>query len=408
MQATARKGKVKELAKCRELPKEHSQRKLGYLWMVELRFPGMRSRKFFRHDQSEERDKHIADLNERADALARKDRAIVSDEILLSDAAAAYKALHPYGKSLGDAVAFYVQHLETTAKRDATPLSEIVRRFLDEKEKEGVSDVHLADLKNRIARFAVEFGETPIANIDRNDISDWLHALPLAPQSKKNFRRVLGNLFSYAVRAGVLEVNPVAATSNPKTRRKKAVILKPDEVSQLLTASPTETLPAFILMTFCGIRNKETFRLDWRDIDWEDGTVEVSAEDGKRESHARHVTIPENALEWLRPLAKRRGKIAAFRDFDEYTRRLQDARAAAGWDVGEWPANALRKTFISCHYESHGSVDATAKEAGTSVAMIHTHYRKLIKKKDADRLWEIRPATEKGNVTGIEAGKKPA
>ena len=193
----------------------------------------------------------------------------------------------------------------------------------------------------------------------------------------------------------------MAATSNPKTRRKKAVILTPEEVSQLLTASPAETLPAFILMTFCGVRNREMFRLDWKQIDWEDSTVEITAEDAKREGHARHVTIPSNALEWLRPLAKRRGKIANFRDFDEYTRRLQDARAIAGWDLGTWPANAIRKTFISCHYESHGSVDATAKEAGTSVAMIHAHYRKLIKKKDADRLWKIRPADAAGNVTMI-------
>ena len=125
--------------------------------------------------------------------------------------------------------------------------------------------------------------------------------------------------------------------------------------------------------------------------------------DGKREGHARHVTIPENALEWLRPLAKRRGKIANFRDFDEYTRRLQDARALAGWDVGEWPPNALRKTFISCHYESFGSVDRTAKEAGTSVAMIHTHYRKLVKKRDADRLWEIRPKAPGENVVAMKS-----
>lgn len=73
----------------------------------------------------------------------------------------------------------------------------------------------------------------------------------------------------------------------------------------------------------------------------------------------------------------------------------------AEWNVGTWPANALRKTFISCHYESFGSVDATAKEAGTSVAMIHAHYRKIIKKKDADRFWQIRPADASGNVTMI-------
>jgi integrase len=392
MQATAtRRAKANDLVKCRELSKNHSQRKAGYLWLVETRIDGKRSRKFFRHDESEKRDHFYADESARVAVVAKSHRAFATDESLLTEAVTAFKALQPYGKTLADAVGFYVQHLDAMAKHDATPLSAVVKRFMDEKERENLSTVHLADLKNRIARFEITFGEKPIASITRHDIASWLNDLELAPQSKINFRRVLGNVFSYALRAGHIVVNPVAATTAPKTRRKRAVILEPDEVRQLLHASPEDTLPALVLMTFCGVRNREMFRLDWSAIDWEDSTLEITAEEGKREGHARHVTIPANALEWLRPLAKKRGKIAAFRDFDEYTRRLQAARASAGWDVGQWPNNALRKTFISCHYETHGSIDETAKQAGTSVAMIFTHYRKLIKKAKADLLWEIRP-----------------
>jgi integrase len=404
----SKQPKKRDPVKCRELPKKHSQRKAGYLWIVETRLAGKRSRKFFRHDESEERDKFMADETTRVSNAAKSDRVLATDESLLTEAAAAHRALKPHGKTLTDAVRFYVQHLEATAKHDATPLSTVVKKFLDEKERGGLSQVHLADLKNRIARFEITFGKTPIGSIHRNDIADWLHALPLAPQSKVNFRRVLGNVFTYAVRAGNITVNPVTATAAPKVRRKRAVILTPAEVKQLLNASPAKTLPALVLMTFCGVRNREMFRLEWSSVDWEDGTLEITAEEGKREGHARHVTIPANALKWLRPLAKKRGKIAAFRDFDEYTRRLQDARAVAGWDVGEWPANALRKTFISCHYETHGSIDSTAKEAGTSVGMIHTHYRKLIKKKEADKLWGILPGNAPANVASIEEGRASA
>ncbi len=409
MQATAtRRFKANDLVKWRELSKNHSQRMAGYLWLVETRIEGKRTRKFFRHDESEKRDEFHADESARVAAVAKSHRAFATDESLLTEAVTAFKALQPYGKTLADAVRFYVQHLDVMAKHDATPLSAVVKRFLDEKEREGLSEVHLADLKNRIARFEITFGEKPIASIDRNAIAGWLSDLPLAPQSKINFRRVLGNVFSYALRAGHIAANPVTATTAPKIRRKRAVILEPDEVRQLLHASPKDTLPALVLMTFCGVRNREMFRLDWSAIDWEDGTLEITAEEGKREGHARHVTIPAAALEWLRPLSKKRGKIAAFRDFDEYTRRLQAARALAGWGVGEWPNNALRKTFISCHYETHGSIDETAKQAGTSVAMIFTHYRKLIKKAKADLLWEIRPGNAPANVTAIEQGRATA
>jgi integrase len=390
--------------KCRELSKNHSQRKAGYLWIVETRIGG-RSRRFFKHDEAAKRDEFIADLAERATIVAKSDRAIVTDEALLMEAVSSHKMLKPYGKTLCEAVTFYIEHLEAVAKHDATPFSTVVKRFMIEKERENLSAVHIADLKNRLARFEITFGEKPIGGITRNDIADWLNALPLAPQSKVNFRRVLSNVFSFAIRAGNIAINPVTATSNPKIRRKKAVIISPDEVRQLLNASPADTLPALVLMTFCGVRNREMFRLDWSAVDWEDGTIEITSEESKRESHARHVTISPNALEWLTPLFKKRGKIANFRNFDEYTRRLQNARAVAGWSVGEWPANALRKTFISCHYETHGSIDATAKEAGTSVSMIHAHYRKLIKKREADRLWQILPGTKPANITPLNSIK---
>lgn len=406
--AATKRAKPRDPVKCRELSKKHSQRKAGYRWIVETRIDGNRSRKFFRHDESAERDTFIADETARVSAVAKSDRALATDESLLTEAAAAHRTLKPYGKTITAAVAFYVAHLEAMAKHDATPLSSVVKRFIDEKEREGLSAVHLADLKNRIARFELAFGKLPIVGIDRNAIAAWLNDLPLAPQSKINFRRVLGNLFSYAVRAGNITVNPVAATSPPKSRRKRAVILTPEEVEKLLNASRADTLPSLVFMTFCGIRNREMFRLDWSAVDWEDGTLEISAEEGKREGHARHVTIPANALEWLRPHAKKRGKIAAFRDFDEYTRRLQDARAAAGWAVGEWPSNALRKTFISCHYETHGSIDETAKQAGTSVGMIHAHYRKLIKKKEAEKLWEVLPSAGPANLLPFKPAAKPA
>ena len=360
--------------------------------MVEARLGGTRSRKFFKHNEAEERDKHVEELEGKLEKLAKGDRPILNDEKLLEQAARAAKALEPHGKSLADAAAFYLAHLEAEASRDATTVSEMKKRLLDEREREGVSDRHYGDLKSRLARFCGEFGDTPIASLDRNAISKWILALDVAPQTKVNYRRVLSNLFSYAVKTGVIPTNPVRDTANVRVRRKKAIILTPDEVSTLLSHCPDNVLPAVALMVFCGIRNGEVFRLDWSEIDWEDGTIEISAEKAKREGHARHVTIPENARAWLLPHAKTRGAIADFVNLYAFTKALQDTRKAAGWKPGAWPENALRKTFISCHYESFGSIDETAKQAGTSVGIIHRHYRKLIKQKVAERLWKIRPA----------------
>jgi integrase len=360
--------------------------------MVESRLAGTRRRKFFRHNQAQERDNYVAEIEGSIDSLAKADRSILVDENLLEAASRASKALAPHGKSIADAAAFYLDHLEAEATRDATTVSEVVRRFLDEKEGEGISERHRLDLRNRLNSFKKDHGDAPIASLDRNAISEWILGLELAPQSKVNFRRALSNLFSYATRAGVIATNPVRDAAAVKVRRKKTEILTSDEVSNLLTHCPEDVLPAMVLQVFCGVRNAEVFRLGWPDLDWEDGTIEISALNAKREGHARHSTIPPNAQAWLRPLAKTRAPIAPFEKFHNFTKALQDARRAAGWEPGAWPDNALRKTFISCHYESWGSIDETAKEAGSSVGIIHRHYRKLIKKKEADKLWEIWPA----------------
>jgi integrase len=391
MKSPATKRKPKDGVSFKKLPAKHSQRRKGYLWMVESRLNGKRARKFFRHDEAEKRDKHVENINESIDKLAKKDRPVITDHKLLEEASRAAKRLADYGKTISEAADFYLEYLGTEAERDSTPVSTVVKRFLSEKQREGVSTRHYQDLKNRLARFEKEYGETPIASLDRNAISEWTLALELAPQSKVNFRRVLSNLFAYAVKTGIIPVNPVRDAATVKVRRKKAEILTDEEVKKLVESCPDSVLPAIVLMVFCGIRNNEVFRLEWQEIDWEDNTIEISAEKAKRESHARHVSIPNNAAEWLRPLAKTRGPIANFKKFHTFTKALQEARTAAGWKPGKWPDNALRKTFISCHYESFGSIDETAKQAGTSVAVIHRYYRRLIKKAKAEKLWEIIP-----------------
>lgn len=403
MQAVDTRGSGKDSVKVKELPKDHSQRKKGYRWIVESRLGGTRSRKFFRHNESAKRDIFLEDLKDRMDSLAKTDRAILSDRRLLEEAARADRALSPHNKSISDAVAFYLDHLESEAKRDATPVSEIAKKFLDEKEREGVSESHYSDLRIRISRFERTFGETPISAIGRNQINDWILGLAVAPQTKVNFRRVLSNLFAYASRAGIIQTNPVRDTANVRVRRRKTEILAPEEVANLLAHCTEETLPSVLLMVFCGIRVGEVARLEWQEIDWEDSSIEITAEKAKREVHARHVDIPSNAVEWLRPIAKQRGAIVPFKTRHTFTKALQDVRSLAGWQPGEWPKNALRKTFISCHYESFGSIDETAKQAGTSVGIIHRHYRRLIKKKEAKRLWGLHP-DQRAEVISIAEG----
>ncbi|MDP7309217.1 MAG: site-specific integrase [Roseibacillus sp.] len=369
--------------------------------MVESRLDGKRSRKFFRQGEVEKRDAHVAVVQSAIENLAKSDRPVVTNNALLEESARCSKILTEYGSSLTEATECLIARLREESQRNSTTFSEVLQDFLEEKEQEGVSERHYQDLSHRLKRFAADYGDHPISTITRNAISAWILGLKVAPQTKINFRRTLSNLFGFAVRTEIIDVNPVPNVTCPKVRRSKTIILSIDECTNLLVHTPETLLPAIVLMLFCGVRNAEVSRLDWRDIDWEDYTVEIGTDVAKREGHARHVKIPGNAAEWILPLARKRGPIADFDSFNAFTRALQDARKAAGWEKGAWPANALRKTFISCHYESCGSIDETAKQAGTSVRMIHKHYRKLIKKREADKLWELFPPGSEHNSSVV-------
>ncbi len=391
MQNDANSTRGKDKTRVRELPHGTSQYRRGYRWVVESRLNGKRSRKFFRQGEVTERDTHVAAVQGAIENLAKSDRPVVTNNALLEESARCSRILKEYGSSLTEATECQVARLREESQRNATTFREVLRDFLAEKEQEGISDRHHQDLRHRLGRFARDYGDHPISAITRNTISTWILGLKVAPQTKINFRRTLSNLFGFAVRAEIIETNPVTNVARPKVRRRKIVILTIAEYERLLLHAPETLLPAVVLMLFCGVRNSEVFRLDWSHIDWEDGTLEIEPKDGKRDVHARHVEIPRNAVEWIRPIAKKSGPIADFYSFNVFTRKLTELRKAAGWEKGAWTANALRKTFISCHYESHGSIDATAKQAGTSVRVIQTHYRKLIKKREADKLWELFP-----------------
>jgi integrase len=72
---------------------------------------------------------------------------------------------------------------------------------------------------------------------------------------------------------------------------------------------------------------------------------------------------------------------------------------AAG--IMEWPDNALRHSFASYHLAHFKNAAATALELGHHDSRItFAHYRELVKPKEAERYWNIRPATT-GNIVPL-------
>jgi integrase len=75
----------------------------------------------------------------------------------------------------------------------------------------------------------------------------------------------------------------------------------------------------------------------------------------------------------------------------------------AGVKLTNWPANALRHSYASYHLAHFKDAAALALEMGhTNSALVFEHYRELVKPKDAQRYWDIKPAAA-DNVLAMTA-----
>lgn len=382
-------GKVRLI----ELAKKSTARKRdGYLYQVEVTIDGKRTRKFFRHGHVAEARQYFDEVVNANEDTNKADTRAITDGQLLSEANQGKQELAKYGKTIKDAVEFYIEHLQKLEKHGETTVKELVRKFLGVKEGK-VRPRTYEDLDSRLKKFEQDYGDTPVALISRDNIRDWLRDLNLSDQSVINYWRALHNLFNFAVlELELIESNPVRKAFRPRDPKRDKTILYADEVFTLLNESPNKIVPALVLMTFCGIRTEEITKLDWSDIDWEDNTIELG-EDVAKTNKERHVTIPTNAIEWLKPYKKRRGLIADYKSKFVFMKAFKEARDKAGFT--DWKTDTLRKTFISHHYGTYENAALTVKEAGNSHSIMEKHYKKPMKKKEAEKLWNVLPDEQK-------------
>jgi integrase len=187
----------------------------------------------------------------------------------------------------------------------------------------------------------------------------------------------------------------------------------------VLESASEETLPYWLLGGFAGLRRAEIERLEWKDIhfdlakyrafiqspksgskeaiakadkakeEWrKSALVEVPALKSKTASR-RFVQIQDNLAAWLEPYIGRSGSVCP-----RNLRKLLEAdRTAAG--LSEWPPNALRHSFASYHLAKFNDQAKLAIELShTDQELLHRHYRELVKPEQAEKYWNIGPATQ--------------
>jgi integrase len=205
-----------------------------------------------------------------------------------------------------------------------------------------------------------------------------------------------------------------------KEPEKARIILSVEQAAELMKASTDPEVRALNAMVlFAGARVEEVEKLDWSDVDFKAGHINITAENSKVNAE-RFAPMSDTLKAWLKGLpeaaaARRDERAAAAREKGKtvdpealaknpiVTRVLMHVLRDA-WKrakIYPWPQDAHRHSFISYRRQLVGDWQ-TALDAGTSEKIIKKHYKRPVTKDDAERFFNIRPAASAaGKVVAI-------
>src|SRR5215469_5859181 len=298
---------------------------------------------------------------------------------------AANNLLRPFGIPLDEAIEEYVaarKRKKIVEKR----VGEIVEELVAAKQNAGLSDRYIETLRTYLNRFAGSF-QTNIGSINTGAIALWLDSLKVGPRSRNNVRQAVVTLFNFARRRGYLPKGEATEAADVETVRDhdgEIAILTPAELSKLLRKSKPDYQLYFALAAFTGIRSAELLRLEWSEINFEKGHIEVKARKAKTATR-RLVPIQPNLAKWLAPYRDQKGKLFQSR------RTVDSAIKFAKRSGIPWKANCLRHSYATYRLSMEPDAGRIALEMGNSPAKLFTNYRELDRENHAPEWFAIEP-----------------
>jgi integrase len=298
---------------------------------------------------------------------------------------AAKNLLRPFGIPLHEAIEEYV----ATRKRKKTVekrVGDVVDELLEAKEKARLSDRYIETLRTYLRRFADSF-QTNIGSVNTGAIVRWLDSLKIGPRSRNNVRQAVVTLFNFARRRGYLPKGETTEAADVETGRDhdgEIAILTPAELSKILRKSKPLYQLYFTLAAFTGIRPAELLRLEWSEINFEKGHIEIKARKAKTATR-RLVPIQPNLAKWLEPYRSSKGKLFKSR------RTVDSAIKFAKRLRVPWKANCLRHSYATYRLSIVPDAGRIALEMGNNPAKLFTNYRELDRENNAPEWFAIEP-----------------
>ena len=205
-----------------------------------------------------------------------------------------------------------------------------------------------------LSRYASALHGLPATVVDRKKIADLLETIGKnnGAVSANRARAALSAMFSWAMRRGLHDSNPVIGTEKRRERSRDRV-LSDSELSNIwnaLGANDYDDILRLLLLT--GQRAGEIGGLCWSEIDFDEGLISLPAQRTKNgHPHSFPMSKPVRDILKARPQKREfvfgRGR-GGFSGWNGGTKgKLDEHIAGAGSPLPHWTIHDLRRTFAT-------------------------------------------------------------
>ena len=305
--------------------------------------------------------------------------------------------LATHGKTLKDAVQFYLNHLDTEAKRSQSlrmpDLLEQWNQFKQDPSQQ-LRPRSQQSIQWWSERFAKEFRKLRVTDVSYErlrkhyDTLKDTRARPASPRYRKQFLGYLGQFFNWCIQNGHTNANP--------TVRFKVRSSVPDaeflNLKQCRRLVEVLNLPEFkmvrssvVIGLFAGIRQAELDRMTWTDVNTDQNSIAVTRNNSKIR-RGRSVPIEPVLKAWLGLCD------TSSESLGKPPRRLMERfRKQVGFKL---PQNVLRHTYATYWQSLHKNYATLADNLGNTEVVASRHYVRMVSQKDATEFWSLYPHSE--------------
>lgn len=258
----------------------------------------------------------------------------------------------------------------------------VLNEMLESKRTANRREIYIRSLRYYLTRFAET--NPVLTTITTADIELCLSKQGGSRHNRYTWLNRITTFFAFALKREYVEKNPCDKIERGTIEHRVPRIFTPAEATTVYAACPKISRAWVVLCLWCGLRPSEAARINWEDINLERGIVTVRISKVRR---FRIVTLPERALEMLRPLLKTSGQIAPH----QTTTRRAIKRMREALNFERWPQDIMRHTAASYHLAITGDAGKVATALGNSPQILLTHYNGVASLEDATEFFKVTP-----------------